>query len=258
MLDLSGLLKTHCDEFVDILKTNSGLGLATVLPTLKTKFGYLQAIVEHERLVKSVTTVCDKRNTIANRLNTRHSNSAQGGKQDEIIQDVTKKPTENKLDTRCKQDDRKPETDCDQCDDTLKNECEQDDCETLPVYGCNQDDTKPELKEDDLKMVLIKDRLTEVDDTLDNDCKQDDIKPTINCNQDATVDNECEMDDCKAEMDYNQDDNECEQDDGKPDLNCLGLDGVGKECKQDDHDLFGDFSNAILTWSPSGWYMKLP
>ena len=245
---------------------------------LKTKLSHLQAVVEHEKLVNRVNAIAIIKKPTENTMKAgsyynrssvdncdrgcRHDDSGTGGavgnkcKQNDSKSGLDR---DGFVDNKCGQDDRKPETDCIR-HDTLKNECEQDDCKAL--VGCNQDDTKPELKEDKLKTAPIKDRLTKVDDTLYNDCKQDDIKPMINCDRDASVDNECKKDDCKPKMDYNEDENECEQDEGKPDLDCLELlpdmcvDGVGKECKQDDHDLLGDFSNATLTWSPSGWYMK--
>ena len=49
--------------------------------------------------------------------------------------------------------------------DTLDDKCGQDDCK--PLVGCDQNDTKSELKEGDLKTVLIKDRLNEI---IQNGC----------------------------------------------------------------------------------------
>ena len=63
MLDLSELMMTQYDEFVGLLQSWAAFDL------WKAKFCHLEAIVEHERLVKSVATVCAKKNSIANTLN---------------------------------------------------------------------------------------------------------------------------------------------------------------------------------------------
>ena len=197
MLDLSELLKTQYNEFVDLLlKTQYN----EFVDILKTKFCHLRAIAEHERLVGSVATICDKKNAIANikasnkceqddrepetkceRDDGRHETNCNrndsfcngrehtvGGGCNECEQDDRKSELDcgrdGFVDNECGQDDGKPETGCDEFD-TLENECEQDDCKLLA--GCDQDVTKFELKEGDSKTVPIKDRLTEI---LRNGC----------------------------------------------------------------------------------------
>ena len=230
MLDLSELLKTQYEEFVDLLQTWPAFDL------LKAKFCHLEAIVERERIVKSVATVCDKRNAIANSF--------------------TKKKDECNLGLKGGQGSM--DNECGHGDSETGNGCEQDDSESEPKSEpkhvgakCGQDDAVDDrCEQDDRKPET---NCNQYDNTYDNDCKQDDIRPVLNR---ATVDNEYKKDDFKPKKDCNQDDNECEQDAGKPELNCLGLEAT--ECRQDDCALFGDFSNAILTWSPGGWYMKIP
>ena len=213
MLDLSKLLKTQYDEFVSLL---TGLDILCIPACLlKTKFAHLQAVVEHERLVKSVATICDKRN------------------QNKIII----KPNENTLETvsfdcdrddsvdgECGQDESKTELNCN-LDGTVGNDYKQDDGESGPECfregtvdnECKQDDHKPETN-------------CKRNDTFDNECEQDDCKPMVNCLQDAncyvfrdaTVDDGFKTDGCK------QDDFEYKQDDGKPDLSCDQEDTVGE------------------------------
>ena len=270
MLDLTELLRTQYDEFVNTLWGQSVL-IPEFVAILKTKFGHLLAIVEHERLVKSVATVCEKRNTIANKFIITKTNrlkcftNKKAGIQDEIIHEIMEKQTENTLEsidseadgTECGQDDRKPDTNCNP----------NDDCK--PLLNYNRDAT---VENDDFSQVenrceqdvrKPKTNCKRYDNTLDTDCKQDDNRPVLNCNQDAT-------DDCKPKMDCNQDDNECEQDEGKPDFSCLGFDCVPKELppykerKQDDrksktkHRSAIDFSDATLTWGPGGLSLKYP
>ena len=233
MLDLSELLRTQYDEFVALL---TGLDILCIPACLlKTKFGHLQAIVEHEKLVKSVATICDKRNAIANSFTK---------KKDECLE---LNGGEDSMDSKCGQGDSKTELNCRLDDGTVGSGCEQDDNKSEPKHvgpkcgrdgtvddNCEQDDRKPETN------------CNQYDNTYDNDCKQDDIRPVLNR---ATVDNEYKKDDFKPKKD-------CDQDAGKPELNCLEVEAA--ECRQDDRALFGDFSNAILTWSPGGWYMKIP
>ena len=183
MLDLSELLKTQYEEFVDLLQTWPAFDL------LKAKFCHLEAIVEHERIVKSVATVCDKRNAIANSF--------------------TKKKDECNLGLNGGRDSM--DSECGHGDSETGNGCEQDDSESEPKSEpkhvgakcgrddavddrCEQDDRKPETN------------CNRYDNTLDNVCKQDDIKPMVNCKQDDTVDNECKKDDCKPKTELKQGD----------------------------------------------------
>ena len=191
MLDLNKLLKTQYDEFVALLKDPP---LLASMPLLKTKFGYLRAIVEHERLVSSVTTVCNRRNTIANK-------AFDDRKQD----DCKHKMDCNQNDKECKQDDRKPDSCCSR-DDMVGNECRRDvskpemicnrDVTTMNV-SCKRDDRKPELNESNLKTIGTKEENEAC-------CGQDDCKLETNCAD--TLDDECKQDDCKPLMDCSQDD----------------------------------------------------
>ena len=209
MLDLSKLLKTQYDEFVALL---TGLDIMCIPACiLKTKFGHLQAIIEHERLLRSVATVCDKRNK---------------KKQDEIIYEICKKPNEDTWETNCDQDD----TVGSKCGQAVGNKSEQDDSKS--ELECHRDSTVDnEFKWDGHKTKTNCNQY----DIIDNECKQDDCKSMENCHRDTTVDSGCKMDDCKPKVDCNQDDYEYEQDDGKPELSCGRDDDiVGKECKQHD------------------------
>ena len=166
MMDLSEMLRTQYDEFVDLLQTWPSFDL------LKTKFCHLEAIVEHERLVKSVATVCDKMNAMRAVSDCKQDDCNLGLKCDQddsvdsgCVRDdggtdgtVGNKSEQNDrkpefefdrdVDNKCGQDDRNPETNCNRCD-SLDNECKQDDCK--PLLDCNQDDGKPELNEGNLR-----------------------------------------------------------------------------------------------------------
>ena len=176
MFDLSELLKTQFDEFVGILNTAFDQREFTESTNLilKTKFCHLQAIVEHERLVKSVATVCDKANAITNH-------------------EIIKKPTEDTLEAvgnfgdcssvdSCEQDDNECWRDDSKADET-NYDCKSDD------IGCEQDDCKPDLScgRDDI--------------TFGNECEHDDHTPAaVSCDRDDTGNTNCKQDDSKPEL----------------------------------------------------------
>ena len=196
MLDMSELVKTQCNEFVDILnkfvnsvnslhKTPSAVYAGTILSKaviLKTKLCHLQAVVEHEKLVKSVAIVCDRRNAIKPTENTLKAGSYHDDRSsvDNCRLDggdlgLGCGHDDSETGNKCKQDDPKSELDCNR-DGFVDNRCGQDDLkpetncnqyDSKSLVGCKHDDSKPELKEGDLKTVLIKDRLTEI---LQNGC----------------------------------------------------------------------------------------
>ena len=224
MLDLSKLLRTHCDELVALL---TGLDIQNSC-LLKPKFSHLLAIIEHESLVKSVATVCDKRNQI---------------KQDEIIHEIIKKPNENTLatvartevddtdDNKCKHDDSKSESKFIRDDHEPETNFNQNQYDTLD--NCNQDDTlcnKLRCEQDDCKPETNRKRFGNLDNKWKNDdcklrvVKQDDDKPDLSCSRDGTVGKEGE-----------RDENDCGQGDRNLGSDCGGVDTVGKECVQDDH-----------------------
>ena len=192
MLDLSELLRTQNDEFVDLLQTWSAFGL------LKTKFYHLEAIVEHEKLVKSVATVCDKKNAIANKLQAV-------GLFAEVSADACCKAVSD-----CKQYDCNLGLKCDQTelncnpDSTVSNECKQDDSkfeirDVTVDSKCEQDDRKPktsceiEYEQDDCKSEFT----CSQNYTVGNECRQNDRKPEVHCDRDDTKDDNCKQDDNK-------------------------------------------------------------
>lgn len=186
MLDLSELLKTQYNEFVDLLlKTQYN----EFVDILKTKFCHLRAIAEHERLVGSVATICDKKNAIAN--------IKAGGKVGNKCEQDDREP-----ETKCERDDGKHETNCNR-NDSFYNDREQDDCK--PLLNCDRNTTVErgcnECEQDDRKSELDCGR----DGFVDNECGQDDGKPETGCDEFDTLENECEQDDCKLLAGCDQD-----------------------------------------------------
>ena len=159
-------MRTQYDEFVNLLQSWAAFDL------LKAKFCHLEAIVEHERMVRSVATICDKRNAIANiNISTENTLEAVGLVAD-VSADVCSKAVSN-FNLRLE---------CDQ-DDSVDRECVQDDGKTDRTVGneCEQDDRNSELDCDRVGFV-------------NNGCGQNDWKPETNCT--GTLDDGCEQDDC--------------------------------------------------------------